>query len=366
MGDYYFKENIQIHDYTYIFVCGVSLNYRNMRQDKRVVLSEFLKATGENNRPIILEKYFVPNNKSYPQKLTYAEAGFDNLYQVEMLVNFLSDANFIILESISTGAEAGLFLGVPEAQKKTCLLIPDEMAVEEDKLGAFLRSAFSNTYVNILKFYPQIKHNKISENVFQWFTFFNHNEIGKELGAGIQDFIYKNVDKIGICFTANKLDVKKGKIYYKMEDNNLKIEIQPRMLMICFASILNCSEYESEFFSKAGHTVLEIEKRVVAWLEEVFINSIAEKIGNKAINCTIKIHANIDKMSVNRAIGMILYLFSASDLLSIRKKEDYKITNKIVISKKMVSIGRKENQFFYYKYRDCVAAVVERKIGIKW
>lgn len=364
MGDYYFKENIQIHDYNYIFLCGVSLNYQNIQQDKRIVLSEFLKAVDENNRPIILEKYFVPNNKKYYKKLTYAEAGFDNLYQVEMLVNFLSDANFIILESISTGAEAGLFLGVPEAQKKTCLLIPDEMAVEEDKLGSFLRLAFSSTYVNILNFYPQIKHNKISENVFQWFTFFNHNEIGKELGASIQDFICKNVGKREICFTANKSDIGKGKIYYKIENYKLQIEIQPRILLICFASILNCSEYESEFFSKAGHTVLEIEKKVVEWLKKTFINSIAEKIGDKALNCSIKIHANIDKMSVNRAIGMILYLFSAADLLAIEKKEDYKTTNKIVISKKMVSIGGKKNQFFYYKYKGCIGAVIERKIRI--
>ena len=366
MGDYYFKENIQIHDYAYIFLCGVSLNYRNMREDKRIVLSEFLKDVDENNRPIILEKYFVANKKSYYQKLTYEEAGFKNLYQVEMLVNFLSDANFIILESISTGAEAGLFLGVPEAQKKTCLLIPDEMAVEEDKLGAFLRLAFRSTYVNILKFYPQIKHNKTSENVFQWFTFFNQNEIGEKLGTDIQDFLYKNVSERGICFTANKLNIKKGKIYYKMEDCNLQIEIQPRVLMICFASILNCPEYEAEFFSKAGHTVLEIEKIVVEWLEEVFINSIAEKVGNKALNCSIKIHANIDKMSVNKAIGMILYLFSASELLSIKKNEDYQITKKIVISKKMVSIDGKENQYFYYKYRDCIGAVIERKIGKEW
>jgi len=364
MGDYYFKENIQIKDYSYIFLCGVSLNKQNMPQDKRIVLSEFLKEVDENNRPIILEKYFVPNIKLYPKKLTYAEAGFDNLYQVEMLVNFLSDVNFIILESISTGAEAGLFLGVPEAQKKTCLLIPDEMAVEEDKLGAFLRLAFSNTDVKILKFYPQIMHNKISENVFQWFTFFNHNKIGKELGANIQNFICRNVDKRGIYFTANKLDIREGKIYYKIEDCKLQIEIQPRMLMICFASILNCPEYESEFFSKAGYTVLEIEKKVVEWLEKIFINTIAEKIGDKALNCSIKIHTNIDKMSANRAIGMILYLFSAADLLSIGKKEDYKTTNKIVISKKMVSIGRKKNQFFYYKYKDCIGAVIERKIRI--
>ncbi len=364
MGDYYFKENILIYDYSYIFLCGVSLDSQNMRQDKRVVLSEFLKAADENNRPIILEKYFTPDKKLYSKKLTYAEAGFNNLYQVEMLVNFLSDVNFIILESISTGAETGLFLGVPEAQKKTCLLIPDEMAVEEDKLGAFLRLAISGTYVNILKFYPQIKHNKISENVFQWFTFFNHNEIGKELGINIQKFICENAGQREICFTANKSDISKGKIYFKIENCKLQIVMQPRMLMICFAAILNCPEYESDFFSKAGHTVLEIEKIVVEWLEKIFINSIAEKIGDKALKCSIKIHTNIDKMSVNRAVGMILYLFSAADLLSIVKKDDYKTTKKIVISKKMVSIGGKGNQFFYYKYKDCIGAVIESKIRI--
>ncbi|MCM1044971.1 MAG: hypothetical protein NC417_05640 [Candidatus Gastranaerophilales bacterium] len=364
MGDYYFKENIRISDYTYIFLCGVSLNYQDMQRDKRVVLSEFLKAVDENNRPIILEKYFVPKNKSYPKKLTYAEAGFDNLYQVEMLVNFLSDANFIILESISTGAEAGLFLGVPDAQKKTCLLVPDEMAVEEDKLGAFLRAAFGDTYVNILKFYPQIKRNKISQNVFHWLTFFHQNEIGKELGANIRDFIDKNIGKRGVCFTVNKSDIVQGEIYYKIEEDHLQIEIQPRMLMFCFAAILNCAEYESEFFSKAGYTVLEIEKRVVDWLKETFINSIAEKVGKKAFYCSIKVNTNIEQMSVNRAIGMILYLFSAAELLSIKKSADYKTTNRIVISKKMIRLDGRENQYFYHKYRDCVAAVIERKIRI--
>lgn len=362
MEDYYFKENIQIHDYAYIFICGVSLDYQNIEQDKRIVLSEFLKAADENNRPIILEKYFVTSKKSYSQKLTYAEAGFDNLYQVEMLINFLSDTNFIILESISTGAEAGMFLGVPEAQKRTCLLIPDEMAVEEDKLGAFLRLAFGNTFVSIMKFYPRIEHNKISENVFQWFTFFNHNEIGKELGTNIQNFIKENMNKRRICFTANKLDIEEGKIYYKIANSNLQIKIQPRMLTICVASILNCPEYESEFFSKEGHTVLEIEKRIVEWLEKIFINSIAEKVGDKAHNCSIKIHTNIDKMSANRAVGMILYLFSASEFLSIKKKKDYKETKKIIFSRKMVSIDGKANQVFYYKYRDYVDAVIERKI----
>lgn len=362
MSDYYFKENIYISDYTYIFLCGVSLNYG--QKDKRNVLSEFLKASDENNRPVILEKHFVPNSKAYRRKLTYAEAGFDNLYQVEMLVNYLSDANFIILESISTGAETGLFLGVPEAQKKTCLLIPDEMAVEEDKLGSFLRLAISQTYVNVLKFYPQIKHNKISENVFQWLTFFNQNKIGRELGIEIKDFIQSNINELGICFTANRLDIGEGMIYYKMQEDKLQIEIQPRMLMFCFAAILNCTEYESEFFSKEGYTVLEVERKVVGWLQDVFINSIAEKIGKKALKCSIKIYANIDKISVNRTIGMILYLFSASNLLSIKKKEDYEITSKIVISKKMIKIGEKDNQFFYYKYKDCIDTVVERKIGV--
>ena len=36
--------------------------------------------------------------------------------------------NIIIHESISTGAETGLFLSEEKAMKKTCLLVPDEMA----------------------------------------------------------------------------------------------------------------------------------------------------------------------------------------------------------------------------------------------
>lgn len=42
--------------------------------------------------------------------LLYDDIYMKDLYQVEMVTNYLSDNNIIIHESISTGAETGLFL----------------------------------------------------------------------------------------------------------------------------------------------------------------------------------------------------------------------------------------------------------------
>ena len=47
----------------------------------------------------------------------------------------MSDNNIIIHESISTGAETGLFLSEEKALVRTCLMIPDKTAIEENKIA---------------------------------------------------------------------------------------------------------------------------------------------------------------------------------------------------------------------------------------
>ena len=362
MGNYYFKNNIEIEDFRYVFLCGVSLNFREKSKDKREILSCFIQSEDENARPIILEKNFLTRSSKRNRNIAYSDAGFSNLYQVEMLVNYLSDINFIILESISTGAEAGMFLGEPKAQEKTCLLIPDEMAIEENKLGAFLKFSFEHSNVSIMTFYPQIKPYKLSDNISGWYTFFNNNLVGKYLGDDITKFISDKTSRHLIGFSTSRESLSEGKIFYKIDEERLVIEICPRTLMICVGALLSCEEYSSDFFSNTGHTIQEIESTVVSWLQTTFINSIAEIDGQKAKNCNIKIDANMDDLGPNRAIGMIIYLFKAAELITIKKMKDYADTKKVRFGKKMLTIGGIKNRFFYNKYDDCIERMVEKKI----
>jgi len=137
MKKYIFRENSIENEYRYIFLCGTKFDAKN-KADKRIVLSEFLKNENRFYKPIILEENFVfaKNSKKF---LVYDDIHMRDLYQVEMLTNYLADNNIIIHESISTGAETGLFLSEQQSVTKTCLLLPDEMAVEENKLGQFFK-----------------------------------------------------------------------------------------------------------------------------------------------------------------------------------------------------------------------------------
>lgn len=103
--------------------------------DKRNVLKKHLENINSSYRIIILEENFsFSKSKIY---LDYGDIYMRNLYDVEFLVSLLSDVIFIFHESISTGAEAGLFLGEASNREKTCLILPNTEAVEEDKLGNF-------------------------------------------------------------------------------------------------------------------------------------------------------------------------------------------------------------------------------------
>lgn len=362
MSEYFFKNGVTISDYTYIFLCGASFTYKT--NDKREVLSTFLKKISNNNRPIILEKYFLDRYRKTTKKITYSDAGFSNLYQVEMMVNYLSDINIIILESISTGAEAGMFLGEPSAQAKTCLLLPDEMAVEEDKLGAFLRLSIKKTNVSILRFYPQMEKYKLSENVKGWHTFFNKNDIGHYLGEEIKGVISNLSYEMELRFSSDMSELKIGKIYYKYnkDEDRLVIKICPRTLMVCVGALLNCEEYEKAFFLNEGYTILEAEEMIVSWLRSAFINSIAELKGIKASSCKIEINMNMEELSPNRTIGMILYLLYAAELITITKKDDYDNNKKVEFGKKMIVLDKGNNNTFYRKYENCVGKMIDKKI----
>lgn len=318
MKQYIFKEYEFTDEYRYIFLCG-SQYVRNNTTDKRNVLREFLKKENANYCPIILEDNFMFRGKSL-RKLLYDDIYMKDLYQVEMVTNYLSDNNIIIHESISTGAETGLFLSEESALKKTCLLVPDETATEESKLGQFIRLAFLQepNSAKVLKFYPRIEKNILSNDVKYWHTYFVNDKIGENLGNQILQFLESENLIYKIKFTKCKSKVKDGFIHYKKRNNildkknTLEITLLPRVLLNCIGAILNIDELSRKIFSSKEKRMKEYIEDIKECLFEVFIQTVGEKTGADFEQCSIKLEMNVERVYISSVIGMCLYLFQAA------------------------------------------------------
>ena len=340
MKRYIFKEQEFSNEYRYIFLCG-SHYVRSNKKDKRNVLREFLKKENANYCPIILEDNFMFRNKT-SRFLLYDDIYMKDLYQVEMVTNYLSDNNIIIHESISTGAETGLFLSEQSALSKTCLLLPDE--------------------TEVIKFYPRIEKNILSNYVKYWHSYFVDDKIGRNLGNQILEFLERENLIYKIKFTKSMEKVKEGLIHYKKKNTTLEITLLPRVLLNCIAAILNISELSKKIFSAEEKEMKEYIEDIKDCLFEVFIQTIGEKTGENFERCSIHAKMNIKRVYISGIIGMCLYLFQAAGFIDIVKAEDYVESNKVGITRKMVTYHDGTKHFFYEKYSGCIECAIDTQI----
>lgn len=362
MKKYIFKREEVVDEYKYIFLCGTQYSHKDAN-DKRNVLREFLKQENRSYKPIILEDNFI-FSKNSTRFLTYDDIHMSNLYQVEMVMNYLADNNIIIHESISTGAETGLFLSESNAIRKTCLLIPDEMAVEERKIGAFITLAFlqGTAMLDVITFYPRVEKKVISDNVRYWHTYFYENKIGQNLKSRIINFLNRENRKFKIEFTRNKTRVDEGLVYYRIKKKTAEVIILPRTLLLCIASVFNIDELEKRIFCAEKRTLNEYIEDIRDFLLQVFINSIEEETGADINKCSINAKMNVNRVYISEIIGMCLYLFQAAEFIQIIKDIDYSNNQKVTITRKMVMIEDGMCQFFYRKYKDCMGVAVEKQV----
>lgn len=362
MKRYIFKEQELLNDYQYIFLCG-SHYTRSNKQDKRNVLRGFLKKENANYYPIILEDNFVFRSES-SRFLLYDDIYMKDLYQVEMVTNYLSDNNIIIHESISTGAETGLFLSEESAIDKTCLLLPDEMAIEESKIGQFIRLAFLQepNSTTVIKFYPRIERNILSNDVKYWHTYFVEDKIGRNLGNQILEFLERKKIIYKIKFTKNKDKVKEGFIHYKKQNTTLEITLLPRILLNCIAAIFNISELSKRIFNAEEKELKEYIEDIKECLFEVFIQTIEEKTGENFERCSIHAKMNIKRVYISGIIGMCLYLFQAAGFINIVKAKDYAESKMVMITRKMITYHDGTKHFFYEKYGSCIDCAIDTQI----
>lgn len=362
MKKYTFKEQIIENEYKYIFLCGTQYGRKNVT-DKRNVLRQFLKDKNNTYRPIILEDNFIfkKNNSRY---LVYDDIHMKDLYQVEMVTNYLSDNNIIIHESISTAAEIGLFLSEETAVKKTCLLLPDDMALEENKLGQFLKLAFMRepNGLKVINFYPRVEKNIVSDNVKYWHTYFYKDKIGSHLGMKINHFLEADNYIHKIRFARDVRKIQEGYIHYQIKDKKLEIRVLPRVLIFCIATVFNIEELAKKIFSAPKKELKEYIEDIKQCLLKTFINTIEEKTGEEIELCSINAQMNIKRVYIAGIIGMCLYLFQAADFIQIKKDDKYEENSKVEITRKMLSCKDGTSHFFYEKYKDCLNTVVETQV----
>lgn len=249
MEQYLFIENETDKKNKIFFLCGVK--FKNKDDDKRKILKKYLTKLSKLNKVVILEENFIfgKSNKKY---LAYDEIFMSNLKQVEILAALYSDYVFIIHESNATSAELGMFASNESLIPKIILIVPEEIAIEENKINDFMRLAFfkkdktKKEGIKKIIFNPALKIWEKSEFKRDYRTYFYNNQIGKNLSNSIMKNIHNiNKDKVNIKYSQFNRNI--GDEYtlsYYIEDNILYVNIGPQVLRIQILALFNIDEFK--------------------------------------------------------------------------------------------------------------------------
>lgn len=318
-NDITIENNINI-----IFLCGVKFR-NNSSNDKRKILKLFLESN-PLNKVIILEENFTLR-KMNERTLVYSDTGLNNLFQIEKLTAILADSIFIIHESLSTAAELGVFASNMRLIDRICLITPDSLNIEENKVGGFIQLAFFNREINVknITFYPQVVVNKISKNRKGYHTQFSNNQISNQLGSKINKFVFDTQQPdVGICFRKNNyLNFIEGTNTYFINVKQRKCTILLDIYTIKYQiiALFSIKEFRDTIIKTTSveQSILETE----AFYKKVLADTIIKKeisVDNN-YNFIYKIgdreHYNTQ---VKAVIGYILYILHAMKFIIIPRQ----------------------------------------------
>ena len=250
-----FKNKYVVNDpFNIIFLCGSKFNSTNLR-DKRVVLKKYLNKTfGSCCQVIILEENFILK-KTNMQYLGYDDIFLNDLSQDEQLESLFANRIIVIHETISTAAEIGMFATLPSLLPKMCILYPDKMSIEENKISGFITLAFDNMNSKSrigkrIVYYPDIEVFRKSSDKSDYHTYFHNDLIGENLGREIVSFVKKENNSVNIEYQKmpfGKPIKDKGIVSYRINDNQIEtyvdIDVLKMQLLSLFSSKANRKQF---------------------------------------------------------------------------------------------------------------------------
>lgn len=318
-----FKQKITISDPLRVFfLCGTKYRENDLN-DKRNVLKSYLESISKNNKVIILEEHFI-FGKTRPRYLSYDDIFLNNLKDVEQLAGFYSDTIFIIHESISTAAELGMFASDKNSLKKICLITPDTLSVEEEKISSFIRLAFLNTRSNgdkirNIHFYPKVEENIVSETKTDYYTYFPNNKISNNLAANIRSFLDKDYDPdIEISFKKNRYNRRfegESTVSYFFDNSNLNVYISSKVIRVLLISIFNIPELRSDI--RKSSSIKNTVTLLAASFKFIIMHSISHFEGKDLSSCNVNISLTESNLSFRQIIGYFLYLLQALGMINL-------------------------------------------------
>lgn len=326
-----FKEKIQYIDpLNVIFLCGSKYAPKSGK-DKRFILKEFMSKDKDKYQTIILEENFVfaKSKKGY---LAYDDIFLNNLTEVEKLASLYADKIIIIHETISTAAEIGMLAGENTLISKMCILVPDDISIEEDKMSSFIKLAFFNHYDKStckpteIRYYPDVETHRSSKNKSEYHMFFHENKIGKNLGSEILKFVQKpKIEKV-IKFEKilyNKPYADNSILSYSVDKDKKKVNVS-----IC-ANILKIqllSMFTIEKFRTAFRKEMPIKDHVTYIednYEDILLSTICNKEGLDFEKYSIQVKlTDINSCDLRQAVGYFLYMLQAARLIGLEQISD--------------------------------------------
>jgi hypothetical protein len=321
-----------------VFLCGNKFDYKGTK-DKRKVLKNFIENSDSRNHVIILEENFcfTKTNKRY---LSYDEIFLKNLAQVEQLASLFADKIIIVHETLSTSAELGMFVADTSLTDKICLLVPDRIAVEENKIGGFIQLAFLSSKsggkkVHVIYYYPDIEVHRLSENKSFYYTYFHENKIGNFLGKEISSFLQQKIENTVLFLNKQFGKLSNYSIAIDYHISNIKKEVSVNV----HVGILKDQLFSLLFIPEVRRKLRE-EKKIyehVNFLEIVYKqivrDTISEITGKKLDNFALKIALKLTPCSLNQAIGYFIYMLQATKLITLEQ------TSKTDLSKRKIAFS---------------------------
>lgn len=338
-----------------VFLCGNKYS-KNDSNDKRNILKEYIEEKHIGFRAIILEEnfFFQKTNLNF---LSYDDVFLRNLEQVEQLASIFADKIIIIHETISTGAELGMFAASLKEPSKICLLFPDSYSVDERKITSFINYAFFNgreksEQINKIAFYPDVSIRRLSNETSYYISSFHNNCIGNHLGADIDNFILSNsLQNKTIRFKKYLYNISSDnniEYCFQKKKNKLQVYVSSQALKYQLCSIISIKDVISEL--RKGKTIKQHVEFLCKTYRQIMKNTISELYGFDFSKTYQYIHLKEYQCKIEQAIGYFFYMLQGASLIELYAPDKSNLNiRKIIIKMDFKKIINQSSNLLYDK-----------------